>query len=241
MAAIAFALISTRAQAQNVTYTHDATKMNQFLMQETGTGSFQGQSEWYYDVMHRSYKNSLLATSKQIYRTATYQGSYAQVAYADSIRQRLEERAKEEAVNIADREVDLAWVSEQNKIENALMKYRNNLSSLSSCRINSEEREDWQMYPKMWEFAIDRTRKAYMANSQRQKELVTIYDEIVQKNSKLISRIRYLKSLNGSQDVLAAQPRNQRRYSEVATASYNRWREAAWTLRTNNNNTNTNR
>lgn len=231
--AMAFALISPRAQAQSVTYAHDATKMNQFLMQETGTGSFQGQSEWYYDVMHRSYKNSLLATSKQIYRTATYQGSYAQVTYADSIRQRLEERAKEEAINIADREIDLAWVSEQSKIENALMKYRNNLSSLSACRINSEEREDWQMYPKMWEFAIDRTRKAYMANSQRQKEFLTIYDEIVQKNAKLVSRIRYLKSLNGSQDVIAAQPRSHRKYNEVATASYNRWREAAWN--TNNN------
>ena len=150
--AIAFALISPRAQAQSVTYAHDATKMNQFLMQETGTGSFQGQSEWYYDVMHRSYKNSLLVTNKSLYRTMGYEASYQQVDYADSIKSRLEDRAKEEAINIADRQLDVAWVTEQSKIEKALSNYRNNLSLLSANGASSDEKEDWQQYANMYDF-----------------------------------------------------------------------------------------
>ena len=225
--------VSTRAQ--DVTYNHDATKMNQFTMQEIGTGSFQSDSEWYYDLFHGSYKNSLLSTNKQLYRTATYQGSYSQVAYADSIRKRLEDRAKQEEFNIADRSVDVSWLTEQSKIENALMKFRNNLSSLAACRTSSEEQQDWQLYPKMWDFAIDRARSAYMANSERQKEFLLIYNDIVSKNVKLVKRIRYLKALNGSQDVANAQPKKRTRFTEAATASYNRWREAAWTA----NNTHT--
>ena len=228
--AIMLTLSCLSINAQSMTFKHDATKMNQFLMQETGGGSFQSESEWYYDLFHKSYKNSLLSTNKQMYRTASYEGTYAQIAYADSIRKRLENRAKEEAFNMADREVDVSWLTEQSKIENALMKYRNNLSSLSACRANSEEISYWQMNSKMWDFALDRTKSAYMANSERQKEYLTIYQDILKQNTKLVKRIHYLKALNKSSEITEAQPKTSKRFTEAATASYNRWREAAWTV-----------
>lgn len=225
------------ANAQSVTYTHDATKMNQFLMQETGTGHFVGTSEWYYDVAHRSYKNSLLVTNKSLYRTMGYEASYQQVDYADSIKSRLEDRAKEEAINIADRQLDVAWITEHSKIEKALSNYRNNLSLLSANGASSDEKEDWQQYANMYDFAISRTKNAYMANSERQKEYLTIYDDIVTRNNKLVKRLRYLKALRGSNEMMSATP-NPRpsRVLQCANESYNKWREAGSSVRTNSRN-----
>lgn len=219
---------SQNADAQNMTFYHDGTKMNQFTMQETGAGSFQPESEFIlYDVLHSSYKKSITATNKNLYRTTTFEASYNQVDLADSIKSRLEERAKVEAINIADRQIDLAWITEQSKIEKAMNTYRNNLSHLAAYGVNREERDDWAMYEKMYSFAIDKTRNAYMANSERQKEFLNIYDEITKRNTLLVKRMRYLKTLQGSRDMLSAHRPIQRRVSENATASYNRWRENA--------------
>lgn len=223
---------SMMVSAQNVTYIHDTTKQGQFTMQETGAGSFSGNSEWYYDIIHNSYKRTITATNKNLYRAAAYQGSYEQVSYADSIKERLEARAKVEALNIADRQIDLAWLTEQSKIENAMTKYRNNLSLLAMYGASSDERDDWAMYTKMWDFEIDRTRKAYMANSERQKEFLCIYDDIVKRNMQLIKRTRYLKALKGSQETLQASTRPPSRLSQCVTESYNRWRQGAWKVKT---------
>lgn len=215
-----------------VTYYHDATKQGQFLMQETGTGSFSSTSEWYYDIFHHSYKKSITATNKNLYRAAAYQATYSQVEYADSIKARLEERAKQEALNMADRQIDLAWLTEQSKIEDAMTKYRNNLSLLATYGVSSEERNDWEMYAKVWDFEIDRTRQSYMANSERQREFLTIYDDIVKRNMQLIKRTRYLKALQGSQNTLQANTsRPPSRLSQCATESYNKWRERAWNVK----------
>lgn len=225
------------ASAQTVTYNHDATKMNQFLMQETGTGHFVGTSEWYYDAMHRTYKNSLLATNKSLYRTTAYEASYQQVEYADSIKSRLKARAKEEALNVADRQLDVAWVTEQSKIENAMINYRNNLSQLSANGASSDEKDDWQQYANMYDFAISRTKDAYMANSERQKEYLTIYEDIVTRNNKLVKRLRFLKALKGSNDMLTASSlQRPNRVVQCVTESYNKWREAGSSVRTNNRN-----
>lgn len=223
--------------AQGFTTKHDATKMNQFLMQEIGTGSFQSKSEWYYDVTHRSYKKSLLSTNKSFFRTAAYEASFQQVGYADSIKSRLEARAKEETINMADRQLDVAWLIEQSKIENALTNYKNNVSLLSINGASSEEKDDWQQYANMYDFAITRTRNAYMANSERQKEYLTIYDDIVTRNNKLVRRLRYLKALKGTDEMLSAtsNPRPSR-VLQCASQSYTKWREAGMSVRTGNRN-----
>lgn len=217
--------------AQSATYKHDATKMNQFTMQETGAGSFQPESEFLlYDVFHNSYKKTITSTNKSLYRTASYEATYNQVEMADSIRKRLEDRAKEEALNIADRQLDLAWLTEQSKIENALMKYKNNVNMLSAYGATSEEKEDWEHYGKMYDFAIERTKNAYMANSLRQKEYLTIYNDITKRNTQLIKRMRYLKALGKCNNLLNAHSPIQRRVAECATASYNNWRGNLWNI-----------
>ena len=95
--------------AQTMTYNHDASKCGQIQVMELGAGALT--PDWYYSVMHHSYKKGAKnATSvKNTLRMATNVASLPQVEYADSIKADLESRAKIEAANIADRQIDLAW------------------------------------------------------------------------------------------------------------------------------------
>ena len=117
--------------AQTMTYNHDASKCGQIQVMELGAGALT--PDWYYSVMHHSYKKGAKnATSvKNTLRMATNVASLPQVEYADSIKADLESRAKIEAANIADRQIDLAWLTEGEKIQSKLWAFKSNIGSLN--------------------------------------------------------------------------------------------------------------
>ena len=96
--------------AQSVTYNHDESVMNQVTVQETGSGSLT--PDLYYDVLHKSYRNSASETNKLSYRTMTAAYMKLQEPYAERIDSDLVKRAKVEAANLLDREVDAVWLVE---------------------------------------------------------------------------------------------------------------------------------
>lgn len=212
--------------AQSMTYNHDDSKQAQIEVMEIGAGSLT--PEWYYTVTHNSYKKGAKsATSvKNTLRLAANIASLPQVEYADTIRADLESRAKIEAMNIADREVDMAWLTEGNKIEDKLRTFKNNVNFLTG-RTSRQEIDAWSELSSMYDFAIKTTRKAYMPNSERQKQYLAIYDEIVASNDNLLLRIRYLATKNQADKLVATLARFQHRVNENATAGYNRWHDAA--------------
>ena len=83
------------AKAQYVTYNHDADKMHQFTVGEIGTGSLS--PEYYYWLLHNSYRNTAAARNKLLYRTEAGAAGFMQVEMADSIRVAMEKRAEIEA------------------------------------------------------------------------------------------------------------------------------------------------
>ena len=219
-------LCSIESQAQSMTYNHDASKQGQIQVMELGSGSLT--PELYYTLTHNSYKNGAKAATsvKNTLRIATNTASLPQVEYADSIQADLEGRAKVEAANIADREIDLAWVAEGSKIESKLLNFKNNINALNG-KAQSEEIINWTELGQMYDFAIKTIRKAYMPNSERQKQYIAIYDEIVKSNDNLLLRVRYLTTKNQADHLLQAMSRFQHRVGENATAGYNRWRDAS--------------
>ncbi len=98
------------AEAQSVTYNHDDAVMNQVTVQETGSGSLT--PDLYYDVFHKSYRNSASETNKLSYRTMTAAYMKLQEPYSEKIDSDLVKRAKVEAANLLDREVDAVWLVE---------------------------------------------------------------------------------------------------------------------------------
>ena len=212
--------------AQTMTYNHDASKQAQIEVMEVGAGNLT--PELYYKVTHHNYWEGAKATTsvKNTLRLAVNAASIPQVEYADSIQADLEGRAKIEAANIADRQIDLAWVSEGNKIENRLLGFKNNINALSG-KTGSDEITAWRELGQMYDFAIKVTRNAYMPNSERQKQYLAIYDEIVKSNDNLLLRVRFLTTKKQADRLVQAMSRFQHRVGENATAGYNGWRDAA--------------
>ena len=110
----AMSLTAVGAMAQSVTYNEDSPKRNQITVMETGTGSLT--PELYYTLLHNNYKKSAAEKNKLSFRTTAGLEAYGQVEYADSIQSSLTKRAEIEALNMADRQIDLAWKVEGSKI-----------------------------------------------------------------------------------------------------------------------------
>lgn len=211
---------------QSMTYNHDASKMGQIQVMELGAGNLT--PDLYYSITHSSYKKGAKAATsvKNTLRMAANISSLPQVEFADSIKADLEGRAKIEAANIADRQIDLAWLTEGEKIQSKLWAFKSNIGGLNG-KTGNEEITAWEDLVKMYDFAIKTTKKAYMPNSERQKQYLAIYDELTTSNDHLLLRIRYLATKKQADKLVAGMTRFQHRVNENATASYNRWRDSA--------------
>ena len=212
--------------AQTMTCNHDASKCGQIQVMELGAGALT--PDLYYSITHSIYKKcAKSATSvKNTLRMATNVASLPQVEYADSIKADLESRAKVEAANIADREIDMAWLTEGEKIQSKLWAFKSNIGNLNG-RTRNDEITEWNNLASMYDFAIKATRNAYMPNSERQKQYLAIYDELTASNDQLLARIRFLATKNQADKLVATMANFRHRTSENAAASYNRWRDSA--------------
>ena len=224
--AIIMMAVTVNTFGQSMTYNHDASKMGQIQVMELGAGVLT--PDLYYSITHSGYKKGAKsATSvKNTLRMAANIASMPQVEYADSIKADLEAREKVEATNIADRQIDIAWLTEGERIQAKLRAFKSNIGSLNG-KTCSEEITAWEDLGKMYDFAIKTTKKAYMPNSERQKQYLAIYDEITTTNDNLLLRIRYLATKRQADNIVAAMTHFHHRVSENATASYNRWRNSA--------------
>lgn len=224
--AIIMMAVTVNTFGQSMTYNHDASKMGQIQVMELGAGVLT--PDLYYSITHSGYKKGAKsATSvKNTLRMAANIASMPQVEYADSIKADLEGRAKVEATNIADRQIDIAWLTEGERIQAKLRAFKSNIGSLNG-KTCSKEITAWEDLGKMYDFAIKTTKRAYMPNSERQKQYLAIYDEITTTNDNLLLRIRYLATKRQADNIVAAMTQFHHRVSENATASYNRWRNSA--------------
>lgn len=224
--AIIMMAVTANTFGQSMTYNHDASKMGQIQVMELGAGVLT--PDLYYSITHSSYKKGAKSVTsvKNTLRMGANIASMPQVEYADSIKADLEGRAKVEATNIADRQIDIAWLTEGERIQAKLRAFKSNIGSLNG-KTCSEEITTWEDLGKMYDFAIKTTKKAYMPNSERQKQYLAIYDEITTTNDNLLLRIRYLATKRQADNIVAAMTQFHHRVSENATASYNRWRNSA--------------
>lgn len=214
-----------------VTYNHDDAKMNQIMVQEVGAGGLT--PAFYYDVFHNSYQKSAAAKNKLGFRTLAGVSAYQQIEDADSIEACLTKRAEIEALNIADRQIDIAWLAEGSKIEGKLSDFQNNINRIIGAGGSFNDKERWTDYYKIFQCAIKETKDAYMPNAQRKKEYLAIYADISKQNKTLISYLVQLNNRKKTAELLSATNSRTSHKSDFATAAYNRWRSSAWG---NNNN-----
>ena len=130
-------LTAHAAHAQYVTYNHDSPKQNQITVMETGTGAFT--PEIYYTLLHNKYKKTAAAKNKLSFRTLAGVNLYNQTDEAEAIDSALVKRAAVEALNVADRQVDLAWLAEGDKVNGQMERFRRNIDRILLCGGTPDE------------------------------------------------------------------------------------------------------
>ena len=209
-----------------VTYNHDDAKMNQITVQEIGAGGLT--PAFYYDVFHNSYQKSAAAKNKLGFRTLAGVAAWQQIEDADSVETSMKKRAEIEALNIADRQIDIAWLAEGNKIESKLNDFQNNINRIVSAGGSFNDKERWTEYYNIFQTSIKETQDAYMPNAQRKKEYLAIYADICKQNETLIAYIVQINNRKKTEELLSATNNRTSHKSEFVTAAYNRWRSSAW-------------
>ena len=200
------------ANAQYVTYNHDSPKMNQITVEETGAGALK--PEPYYTLLHNKYKKTAAVKNKLTFRTAAGVASYQQVDEAEAIDSALTSRAKIEALNVADRQVDLAW-----------------LDRITMTGGSPKENERWNDYYRVYQCAIKATRDAYMPNAQRKKEYLQIYADVSRQNDVLVKYLVQLSNRNATKNLLSATDNHSIDKRSIISNAMSRWNESRSAVR----------
>jgi hypothetical protein len=216
--------------AQKPSYNHDAAKMNQITVMETGAGALT--PIVYYRLLHNNYQKSAAIKNKLEFRTASGIGAYQQVEYADSLAAYLEARAKIEALNMADRQIDLAWKTEGSKINDKMDAFHNNINRIVPAGGTPKDRQRWDTYYKMFQTAIKATREAYMPNAQRKREYLSIYADLTKQNEILVRQLVQFHNKSRTEQLLANRNNYETANKKAVVATANgKWREAGLSTR----------
>ncbi len=212
------------ARAQSVTYNHDAAKMNQITVMETGTGTLK--PDFYYWLFHNSYRKRAASTNKLSYRTLSGVHLYNQVDEAKTIDTALVKRAEIEALNMADRQIDLAWLAEGDKVNKTMERFKRNIDRIVSAGGSPSDRERWTEYYRVYACALSAVKDAYMPNAQRKKEYLRIYNDVSKQNELLVKYLVSRHNATLTSDLLAATDNRTVNKSSIAANALGRWNSA---------------
>ena len=222
---LAFLLPLLSARAQYVTYNHDETKMYQVTVMETGVGSLTPRA--YYSLVHNKYYQDAAETNKLRYRSEAAAHGTVQVGISEQIDTSLAKRAEVEALNMADRQVDLAWQAEGPKIQSRLEAFNRNIARLTEVGGNAGDLTLWQERYQLFQTAVSAIRDSYMPNAERKKEYLAIYRDITEHNNTLIAYIVSVDSRERTKDHLEATLERPDRNGEIAAEARGRWKETS--------------
>ena len=212
------------AMAQSVTYNEDDAKRNQITVTETGSGSLT--PELYYTILHNSYKKSAAEKNKLAFRTTAGLAAYGQVEYADSIQSALTKRAEIEALNMADRQIDIAWLAEGSKITSQMDKFQKNIDRILLVGGTPTDKERWTEYYHVFDCAVNATKKAFMPNAQRKQEYLRIYADVTKHNEILVKYLVRLHSKSQTDNLLTATYERNTNKASIINSAKERWNTA---------------
>lgn len=221
--------VAIGANAQYVTYNHDSPKMNQIMVEETGAGALT--PELYYTLLHNRYKKTAAAKNKLTFRTAAGVASYQQVNEAEAIDSALTSRAKIEALNVADRQVDLAWLAEKDKVESQMRQFQKNIDRILMTGGSPKEKERWSEYYHIYQCAIKATKDAYMPNAERKRQYLQIYADVSKQNDVLVTYLVQLSNRNATRDLLSVSENQSIDKRSIVNNALNRWNESRSAVR----------
>lgn len=226
----AVAISVASLSAQNATYNHDASKMNQMTVAEIGSGSLT--PELYYTLLHNSYRKSAASKNKLGFRTAAGLAAYQQIDDATDLDSAMIKRAEIEALNVADRTggaLDVAWLAEKEKITAKMDDFKKNIDRILQFGGSPSQQTVWKEHYNVLSTVVKATQDAYMPNSQRKKQYLQIYVDAARKNETLVRYLVRLSSSRKTTELLNSSYTRPHPNASAAAEALSRWRDAGWT------------
>ena len=223
------AVATSGVKAQSVTYNHDSPKQNQITVMETGTGALS--PELYYTLLHNKYKKSAASKNKLSFRTLAGVNLYNQTDEAEAIDSALVKRAEIEALNVADRQIDLAWLAEGDKINAQMERLQRNIDRILLAGGTTDDKERWTEYYHVYQCAINATKDAYMPNAQRKKEYLRIYEDVARQNEILVSYLAKRQNATATSTLLNATDNRTLHKGGIVRNAMSRWQESRLAVR----------
>ena len=156
---------------------------------------------------------------------------YNQTDEAEAIDSALVKRAGIEALNIADRQVDLAWLAEGDKVNGQMERFRRNIDRILLCGGTPDERERWEEYYQVYQCAINATKEAYMPNAQRKKEYLRISEDVARQNETLVLYLARKQNATVTAGLLNAQEVQPIDKGSILRNAVERWNESRYAVR----------
>jgi hypothetical protein len=225
--------LATAVSAQNVTYNHDDAKQNQFTIAEIGSGTLT--PSLYYDLLHSNYAKTAAAKNKLGFRTTAGLGAYMQIDDATDLDSAMIKRAEVEALNVADRQIDLAWQVESDKINNKMSDFKTNIDRIVKFGGTASQQTVWKERYNLLTTAITATKSAYMPNSQRKKQYLAIYADAAKVNELLVKYLVQLSNSKATAKLLNSTYTRENRNAAIAAEAMTRWRDAGWSVTSSKN------
>ena len=230
--------ISLMVTAQSMTYNHDPVVMNQFMKAEIGSGTLGAGGFWadqYYNLTHKDYRNMANnpANNKLASRTLTYAEVLKQENYALQIKDSLEKRAEIEALNMADRQLDVEHLVEKEKFERQQAIFKKSIQDIVYYGGSASDKTAWTQIYNMVQESLDSAHDAYMPNSQRKAVYVLLYKDLCMYNTTL----NKLKNIWWSERFVRDQKNKTFNFAKsrsMVKDCYGRWK-VAWSGKSSNN------
>ena len=157
--------------------------------------------------------------------------SYQQVDEAEAIDSALTSRAKIEALNVADRQVDLAWLAEKDKVESQMRQFQKNIDRILLTGGSPKEKERWSDYYQVYQCAIKATKDAYMPNAERKRQYLQIYADVSKQNDVLVKYLVQLSNRNATKNLLSASNNRSIDKRSIISNAMSRWNESRSAVR----------
>ena len=144
---------------------------------------------------------------------------------AEKVDTSLTKRAEIEALNMADRQVDLAWTAEGPKIQKALASFQANIGRIYEAGGNASDTGVWQERLHLFQTGVSAVRDGYMPNAQRKRQYLKIYEDICRANDSLIGYIVAVYGRENTREALSATLDRPDRTADIASEAASRWKE----------------
>ena len=105
---------------------------------------------------------------------------------------------------MADRQMDLAWLAEGDKINGQMERFQRNIDRILLAGGTPDDKERWTEYYHVYQCAIDATKDAYMPNAQRKKEYLRIYEDVARQNEILVGYLARRQNATATDGLLNA-------------------------------------